>query len=163
MKPFRWWYVALIALILVGGSVGLVYMLLRTSTACNFPSSVRRDASIQLYCPEQAKLPQGVISNTASATIDSGAVLYSLQDGSSTLAVSLQRKPSADKLNNFVINLIPLHFSVDTPVGKAQTGVSNDQSLTTLPTNSSTWIIITAPKDYDLDRLTQILKSLRAD
>jgi hypothetical protein len=131
---------------------------------CDFSPSLREKArNRKLYCPDPKKLPAGVTSKLSGATYGQGAVVYSITDGSSTIAVSLQQKPDKDKLANFVVNIIPLHFDADTPVGKAQTGVSQGRSLTSLPTDSSTWILISAPQDYNIDRLTEILKTFQAD
>ncbi len=129
-----------------------------TQKACAFSSEIVEKAhDIPLYCIDERKLPSGIVSHTASAHFGSGAVIYNVVDGNETLSVSLQKKPDEKQLANFVPNIIPLHFQVDTPIGKASIGVHEKQTIVSLPTTSSTWIIITGPASYDPDKMTRLL------
>jgi hypothetical protein len=119
---------------------------------------------MRLYCIDEQPLPSGVSGSSKTATYGEGAVIYSLRDNGSTLSLSLQKKPSEKELANFVANLIPLHLEIDNPVGKASVGVHSGQTLISLPTKGSdTWMLITAPADYDPDRATALLKHIVKD
>jgi hypothetical protein len=155
----------LAAAVIIGGTAYFVSDRSKSVTHhCDFPASVReKSGDRKLYCPDSKSLPSGVVSKTGEATYGRGAVVYSIVDGTSTIAVSLQTKPDKEHLANFVPNIIPLHFDVETPIGKAQVGVSGNSFITSLPTSSTTWILVTGPKDYSLDKLTPILKTFRQD
>lgn len=149
--------------VIVMGSIGtLMYHNLHTQARCPFPSAILKTADVHLYCPNETTLPSAVTSNVRHATTNNQTVIYDIHDGSVTLAVSLQEKPSDAQLANFVQNLIPLHIDTQTTIGTAQTGVSNNRSLTSLPTPTDTWIIVTAPASYDTNRLVMILKAFQA-
>jgi hypothetical protein len=155
---------SLFIVIVLGGAILIWSKAQQPAKHCDFSPTLRQQVgSLKLYCLNASKLPAGVTTQSSRATYGNGAVLFPIQDGANTLSVTLQPKPTKDQLTNFTANLIPLHFDVNTPVGKAQTGISQGRSLTSLPTNTSTWIILTAPKDYNIDRLTKILKAFQAD
>lgn len=113
---------------------------------------------MQLYCMDERELPKGVISNTKTADYGEGAVVFTVKDGKDTLNVSLQKKPSGNMVQKFIVGVIPLNFDVQTPVGKAKTGVYQGQSITSLEAGSKTWVLITGPGNYSPDRLTVLLK-----
>jgi hypothetical protein len=143
------------------GSGFYVLKFRKPASKCDFPDTITSESTgLTLYCPDATKLPDGITVDLSKASSSSNAVIYPIHDGTTTLSVSLQPKPPKDQLTNFITHIIPLHFDVDTNVGKGAIGVTNQgQSLLDLPTKSSTWIFVTGPKDYDSQRLTKIAQS----
>lgn len=157
-------YVAIAVSLLIVGGVLTSLGASNDSNNCDFSSSIRQaTGSLQLYCLNASKLPRGVTTSLSDASFGNGALLYSVRDGSSTLSVTLQHKPTKDQLANFTVNVIPLHFDVDTTIGKAQIGATKDQTIMSLPTASTTWILVSAPLNYSPDKLTQIAKAFIQD
>ncbi len=155
--------IVLIVTLLCG--IGIWWYIAHTpSHACNFTDRIRNTASnIQLFCFDTTKLPSDVTSDTTQAIIQDSALIFSAKDNTTTIAVSLQKNPGTEKVKTFIEKIIPLHLETDTSIGKGLTGISGDQSITSLSTSSDTWIIITTPKDYDPDRLIKILQAFQQD
>ena len=148
-----------LAVVVIGAAASGGWWYTHQKGPCSFPKSLEKEAeNLQLYCMDERKLPKGVISNTKTADYGEGAVVFTLKDGKNTLNVSLQQKPKGDMLSKFIVGVIPLNFDVQTPVGKAKTGVYQGQSITSLEAGQKTWVLITGPGDYSPDRLTVLLK-----
>jgi hypothetical protein len=130
---------------------------------CDFPALLHKETSFPLFCVDPQKLPKGAVSHAARASGNRETVLFAIQDGQQTLSVSQQHKPPQDQLVNFVSNVIPLHFEVNTSVGKAYVGVSQKKTLVSLPTKDTTWILVTAPENYDPDKMTNVLQAFTKD
>jgi hypothetical protein len=153
-----------VAVLVLGGGL-YTFQHRKPARNCDFPKDITQASTgLKLYCPDAAKLPGGITVDLAKASSSANAVIYPIHDGPTTLSASLQPKPTADQLTNFVANIIPLHFDANTSIGKGAIGVTNQgRSLLELPTTSSTWILVTGPKDYDSDRLVKIAKAFVAD
>ena len=163
-RPSRrqWALSGLTCLLLAGGAGGFV-IFSQSADASPIPSSYKSAVDYPVYYPDPSKLPANYHLNTNSfSTPAKGIILYTLSGKSGTvLNVSLQDKPSASNLKAFNSQRIPLHTTVDTPVGQAVVGAIGNQSVVSLPTSSKTWIIVTAPYDIDQSQLDQVLKSFK--
>ena len=130
------------------------------------PKSITSSVSFPIYYPDQSKLPAGYTLDASSfkQPVQNG-VNYTVDYGNrQELVFSLQPKPPASELQNFVANYIPLHNSFQAPTGQALLGAYNTktgtETLVSLPTGSNTWIIITAPYNINQDQLKQVIGSL---
>lgn len=131
------------------------------------PAAVSQAVSFPVYYPDQAKLPAGYVLdlNSFKTPVKNG-VAYSVSYGNNQkLVFSLQAKPSANELESFKANYIPLRIDYQTDIGQAEIGAYNNhgnvQTLISLPTKTNTWIIITAPYDTNQDKLKKVLNSLK--
>lgn len=127
------------------------------------PTSVSKSVSFSIYYPDPKKLPKGYVLDTNSfANPVKNGVSYTVSYGNNQKMVfSIQPKPSDSALKTFEGSYMPLRTAYQTPVGQAELGAYNSKTLVSLPTNSSTWIIITAPPNINQDQLKQVLQSIK--
>ena len=129
------------------------------------PQNISQLVSFPIYYPDPNKLPKGykLDVKSFSAPLKNG-VTYTVNYGNDNKIVfSVQPKPSADELLTFDGNFLPLRTSYQTAVGQAEIGAYNLKTLVSLPTNSSSWIIITAPPNINQDQLKQVLSAITKD
>jgi hypothetical protein len=154
-------------LILAAGAGAWIYLHRPVSPV---PKEFRKGLTFTIYYPDQKKLPTGyVLDKTSFANPHDNTLLYRVNYGNGKkLTFALQIKPSADDIESFYANLIPLRNKMDVPAGHAEIGAYNNagkidtQSVVSLPTATNTWIIITGPADIDQGQLKQVLESIRS-
>ncbi len=134
----------------------------------SIPATITSGLSFTVYYPIQKKLPKGYTFNTGSFSRPlSEGINYTISyEPSQTVVFSLQPKPSSESLQTFEASYIPLRNSYETSIGQAELGAYNIKGKTKtlvslIPTQSNTWIIITAPYNISQDQLKQILNSLQ--
>jgi hypothetical protein len=152
----------ILVLAAVGGFVYYHSKPVKKNVSINpIPNSYRSSVDFPVYYPVPSKLPEGYTLASKSYTIPATDVLvYAINYGDGQhIDVSLQNKPSVTALSEFVKIHIPLHSTDITPVGQATIGVLNNQSVTSLPTDTNTWIITSAPVNINQDQLKQVLDS----
>lgn len=148
-----------------GASIGMWLYLHRSVSPV--PKSIQKSVSFPIYYPEQAKLPAGYNLDLRSFKnpVPNGISYIVRYSNGNKLVFSLQEKPSDSELQSFNANYIPLRNEVHTNIGLAEIGAYSKQgkveTLVSLPTNSPTWIIITAPYNINQDQLKEILKSFK--
>jgi hypothetical protein len=153
-------------LIMLGGVAGGWLFLHREISP--IPKSLRNSVNFTVYYPDPKKLPTGYSLNVSSFQIaqKNGVLYYVTYDGDKKIAFSVQEKISDVDLQSFYTNYMPLHQDFATPAGKAQIGASSssgaEKTLVSLPTNTNTWLLITAPLDINQDKLKQVLSSIRS-
>jgi hypothetical protein len=153
-------------LVLTGGGAGGWFFTHRSVSPV--PKNIQSAVSFPIYYPDQKKLPTGYTLDLQSFKVpQKNGVAYSVDYGlSQKLIFSVQPKPSNAELESFNASYIPLRNDYQTPVGKAEIGAYNShgvlESLISLPTNGSTWLIITAPYNVNQDQLKQVLQSIKA-
>jgi hypothetical protein len=127
------------------------------------PKAIRQSVDFPVYYPDPKKLPSGYTLNLSSfKTPIKNGVTYSVSYGNGKqLVFSVQPKPSPAELQTFDGNYLPLKTTYQTPVGQAEIGAYNLKTLVSLPTSSSTWIIITAPPNINQGQLKQVLSSIK--
>jgi hypothetical protein len=131
------------------------------------PAAIQKSVSFPVYYPDEHLLPAGYTLDTNSfKTPQQNAVLYKVTYGKDqALTFSVQPKVSAEELQHFYENFMPLRTDYKTAVGQAEIGAYNNhdklQTLVSLPTDSKTWLIITAPADINQKQLKQVLSALR--
>lgn len=148
-------------IIITAGIGSWLYM---NSVRSPVPKNISKQVNFPIYYPDQKKLPPGyTLSKSSFKSPQPGAVLYVVYyDKNQKLVFSVQQKPSDSDLAAFVKNYIPIHRQVLTLVGTATIGAIGKQTVVSLPTDSNTWIIVTAPANvYGTDALAQVLKALK--
>lgn len=136
------------------------------ATPSPIPAYITKAVSFPLYYPMQKDLPAGyrLDLNSFKHPVQNGVVYAVVNDRGQKLIFSLQPKPSEGDLQNFTSSYIPLHNTYQTPSGQALLGAyktkEGTETFVSLPTNSNTWIIVTAPYNIDQTQLKQVLSSL---
>jgi hypothetical protein len=154
--------------VLVLIAIGLGIWLFLHRGASPVPKNIKSAVSFPIYYPDQKKLPDGYTLdiNSFKNPVKDGVAYLVRYGAGKKLVFSLQNKPLSADLQQFNSNFIPLHNELRTDIGTAEIGAYNAkgslQTLISLPTNESTWIIITAPPDVNQDQLKHILKSIRS-
>lgn len=160
----RWLIVFLVTVVVILIALGIFLYLKVNNGLLPDPikSSVSKTLPYNIYYTDQKKLPSGYYLDPSSFQVTSdGAVTYNVNYGNNqTLYFSLEKKISSNQLNTFYTNYIPLHLTKSSPVGTATIGVIHNQTVVSIPTNTNTWIIITAPLNYDQKNLQQVLNSI---
>jgi hypothetical protein len=154
-------------LVLSGGYGGWFYLHRSVNPV---PAKFRKDLTFTVFYPDKKKLPAGyVLDENSFSNPHDNTLLYRVTYGDGKkLTFALQVKPSADDIESFYANLIPLRNKMDVPAGHAEIGAYNNagkidtQSVVSLPTETNTWIIITGPADIDQGQLKQVLESIRS-
>jgi hypothetical protein len=169
-KP-RWPWLVGMALILVIAAAAILSTHHPNRAAVSsspVPANIVRAVNFKVYYPDQSKLPAGyTFDKNSFANPVSNGISYEVNyDNGKKIVFSLQSKPADNELQVFNSNYIPLRTDYQTAIGQAEIGAYNNhgkvQSLVSLPTHSSTWIVITAPYDIDQAALKQILNSLKS-
>jgi hypothetical protein len=133
----------------------------KTMTINPIPSYYRSSVDFPVYYPLPSKLPNGYTLASRSYTLPAKNVLvYAINYANGQhIDVSLQNKPSVTALSEFVRVHIPLHTVDNTSIGQATIGVLNNQTVASLPTNTGTWIITSAPININQLQLERVLGS----
>lgn len=148
-----------ILLILIGGFGTWFYVYKNSSLV---PKSISQSVTFPVYYPNPKKLPKGYTLNLNSfKTPIKNGVTYTVSYGNGKKIVfSIQLKPSGSTIQTFVGNYMPLRTAYQTAVGEAEIGAYNLKTLVSLPTNSNSWIIITAPPNINQRQLEQVLSAI---
>jgi hypothetical protein len=131
------------------------------------PKNIVQGVSFPIYYPVQKILPVGYTLdlNSFEQPRQNGISYMVSNNKGQKLVFSLQPKPSSSALQNFEANYIPLNNSYQTANGQALIGAYNTktgiETLVSLPTDSSTWVIITGPSNINQTQLKQVLSSLK--
>jgi hypothetical protein len=132
------------------------------------PKAIAAGVNFPIFYPLQSKLPVGYTLNRNSfkRPIQNGVTYTVSNSMGQQLVFSLQQKPSANDLQNFQTNYIPLHNIFLTSNGQALLGAyntkTNTETLVSLPIdNANTWIVLTAPYNINQSQLHQVLNSLQ--
>ncbi len=126
------------------------------------PLSIRNKVPFNVYYPISSKLPKGYYFDAKSLSATNITVVFDVKTSSDqSLIFSEQAKPSASALQIFYSRYMPLHFNFKTSVGNAGIGVINNRTVASLPTNTNTWILLSAPSSINQTRLRQTLSAIR--
>lgn len=153
----------LIVMLIVAGGVAGIWAYDHRSDSL-VPKVVRGKIDFPIYYPDPAKLPAGFVLDSSSfKSVSPEAVLYIVNYGTNKkLVFTVQKKPSDSELDNFNKQYIPIHRQVSTSVGTATIGAIGNQTVVSLPTKDSSWILMTgAPDMYNTSNLAQVLKAIR--
>jgi len=159
-KPLPLLLLTAALLVLIGSSSAWFYIHHNSSPV---PKSISQSVTFPVYYPAPQKLPNGYTLNLNSfkTPVKNGVTYTVSYDNNKQIVFSIQPKPSASELQTFNGNYLPLKTSYQTAVGQAEIGAYNLKTLVSLPTNSSTWIIITAPSNINQGQLKQVLSSIK--
>jgi hypothetical protein len=125
------------------------------------PKNIRNAVKFNMYFPNPAQLPAGYNLDINSFSKSSQAVLYTVSYGSNShLIFTVQRKPSSADIQGFYKNHLPLTIPIQTHVGTAALGVLQNETVISLPTNTNSWIIMTAPLNANQNTLKQVMKAI---
>ena len=146
----------------------VVFIYQQVSVAPNpVPLNVRSKLDFPIYYPVLSKLPKGYTLNLKSFSYPTKNVLVFSVDYASNnkITFSEQKKPSATEIQAFYADYMPLRNNYQTPVGQAEISAYNNggstlETVVSLPTNTSTWIIITAPPNINQNQLDQVLSAI---
>jgi hypothetical protein len=167
------------AVIVVGLVLTVVLALSHDWRRNPFSSSVLSEFKTQSYYPTY--LPKGYALQTASVTVTGGALTFILSNGDTTqtLFFSEQVMPKGTDLQSFYQTQIPDAITATTPYGGAVIGhyanvsplekehlgsnrVRNAHTTTIASlATPETWILITAPSDFSVAQLKQVVLGLR--
>jgi hypothetical protein len=153
----RWPLIIIPVVLLVGGVLALLWWMPHDPV----PSNVKKAVAFPVYYPLQSKLPDGYTLDTSSFRASDQAVVYTISYGQNQkIVTTVQKRPDDNELANFYKNTIPIHRDVLTLVGKAAVGAIGDQTFVSLPTDDTSWLILTGPSTIDRDQLDAVLKSI---
>jgi hypothetical protein len=124
------------------------------------PLRLRQAVNFSVYYPAPSKLPVGYRLDTSSFTGSAQAIVYVVRYSNQKLTFTVQQKPSESDIQDFYHTHLPLHTTVSTRLGEAAIGAIGSQTVVSLPTKSSAWLLVTGPPNVDKGELTQILESL---
>jgi hypothetical protein len=163
-KPLKIKKLLIGTLFIVLIAVVISVLLVVNKNTSPIPKDIQKSVSFPVYYPDTSKLPAGFSLDKSSITKPQpDVVVYSVKYGNGKKIIfSVQKKPSDSDIKAFNSQRISLHTEVSTPIGKAEVGAIGDQSVTSLSTNSKSWIIITAPYEMSYKKLTPVLNALRA-
>jgi hypothetical protein len=109
----------------------------------------------------QNDLPSGYVFNVQAISSSNQTVLYTVGYGhNQKLIFTEQDRPSDIAIKGFYSVHMPLYIPVDTSVGTAALGELNHETVISLPTNTNTWILMTAPLNADQSQLKKVVRSL---
>jgi hypothetical protein len=164
-KAQLWAVVVIIIIIIVIGTFLLAAQARRhmQSSLVNsaVPYGIRQRVDFTIYYPDNNKMPAGYRYNPSTLHATKNAADYAIdKDGTQLFAVTIQSKPSAAALQTFYTHNLPLSTIIVTPIGTANVGTINLQSVISLPTNGNSWLILTTPQPIQTATLTKILNAM---
>jgi hypothetical protein len=124
------------------------------------PPSVSHQVHFDIYYPDPTRLPSGYSLDAQSFTANHTTVLYKIHHGDQELIVTLQQKPSTLAIQTFYHVHMPLTITVPTKVGTASLGVLNNETVVSLPTNTNTWLLMTAPLNADEAQIRRVIQAM---
>lgn len=154
--------ILILVVIVVIGGLGTWFFLHKNSSPV--PKTISQAVDFPVYYPNPKNLPSGYSLNLGSFNLPvKNGVTYKVSYGNGkNIVFSLQPKLSASDYQTFEGNYLPLKTPYQTPIGQAEIGAYNLETLVSLPVSgSNTWIIITAPGNINQDQLQQVLSSLK--
>lgn len=126
------------------------------------PLAIRQSVNFDIYYPDPAKLPAGYHLDTRSFSSNNLAVVYRVNYGNGQkLVFSDQEKPSDGDIQQFYAKHMPLHINVSTSVGTAAIGIIGTKAVASLPTNSNSWLLVTAPSNFDSNVFARVLRTIQ--
>jgi hypothetical protein len=137
---------------------------LSTSGSDNpIPNKFTSNLGFTAYYPSPSNLPSGYHLDKDSFNSPAKDVLvYTVSSSNTHLTVSLQNKPSSYDLAQFVKQHLALNTTLATSVGVATIGSLNDETVASLPTNKTTWIIVSSQNNVSKSVLDTLLKSFKS-
>jgi hypothetical protein len=147
----------LIFLIAVGGTIFSVVH--HTSPISEV---IKKQVKFDVYYPDPAKIPAGYSVDYSDISVTPQALIYTINGHALLkLFVSEQTKPPEVQLHYFYTNQMQLHTDIKTNVGTAAVGAIGAQTVVSLPTNTNTWLLISANQPETAASLRQILVAFR--
>jgi len=165
------------ALTAVGAALVVVLAVTQGRPQNPFSATVLTQFKAQSYYPTY--LPEGYALQSATATMTGGALTFVVSNGNKTRALFFSeqvKRPTFD-LKSYYQNQIPDQTGFGTKYGDAVVGhflnisalqkqhLGNTNAEPTAAVGSlnttQTWVLVTAPKDFNLDVLKQIVLGLR--
>lgn len=149
-----------IAVVLI---LGLIYLLNKKSNYLPYPISEQavKQLGFNIYYPDRQLLPGGYSLNMNSFSSANQVLIFSVSyNNNQNIVFSEQMKPSDSRIQTFYSKYIPLNTSLSTSIGVATIGAITTQTIASLPTNTNTWIIITAPRNINQAKLGQVIKAI---
>ena len=164
-KISKWYYIVSGIIILAVVVIGLVGWFITRQPAGTLPYPVSRTQIKQLgfdiYYPSQKLLTSGYTLNKSSFEATNQVLIYSVSYGNDQKIVfSDQNKPTNTQIQAFYARNLPLSTTLQTNIGLATIGAVNLQTIVSIPTNTNTWIIATAPGNINQRNLDQVIKSI---
>lgn len=152
-----------IVLIILG--IGGFSILLSRQPANTLPlpvsSQIANKLSFNIYYPNQKLLPEGYFLDKSSFTVTNQVLIFSVSNSyNQQLIFSDQAKPSNSIIEEFYTRNIPLNTTLSTDIGLATIGAINTRTIVSIPTDTNTWIIVTAPGNISQENLIQVLRSI---
>jgi hypothetical protein len=145
-------------------AAGLFYYFLFIKDKNTLPLPISRQTvkSLQfdIYYPNKKMLPSSYVLNTSSFSYSEQTLIYTVTGGLSKIIFSNQLKPDNAQIQQFYATKMPLHTTLNTSIGTATIGSINGQTIVSIPTNTNTWVIMTAPQTVNQQDLSQIINSI---
>lgn len=169
MKPSRkikrWYFVvpgvAIVIIVIVGSVIWFATRQPSGTLPYPIPKSEAKQLGFDIYYPSQKLLPAGYTLNAGSFDTTNQVLIYSVSYGANQKIIfSDQAKPNSNQILQFVNDNIPLNTSLETNVGLATIGAIKTRAVISMPSNTDTWLIITAPGTINQAILNQVLKSI---
>lgn len=159
----KWFVIGIILFLIVTG--GVVFYVTNLKSNNNLPLPIPKQTAATLgfdiYYPNQKLLPAGYVLNKNSFSYNDQALIYTVSYGNNQhVAFSVQRKLSSDQLAQFYAKNMPLRINLDTDIGTAALGSINLESVASLPTNTNSWLLISAPGGINQSEFKEVIKSL---
>ena len=141
---------------------GLVFIYYRNKEQNPIPLGIRQNTPFPIYYPDPKKMPPDYKLDINSLSSRQGVVVYAINYKSTKkLVISEEPKLAAADLQYFYAHHLPLHTTLSTSIGTATIGAIGSQSVTSLPTNDNTWLLITAPSNINESQLKELILSLK--
>jgi hypothetical protein len=151
--------VALVLICLLAVSATIFSLVHHTSPISEV---IKKQVKFDVYYPDPTKIPAGYSVDYSDISVTPQALIYTINGPALLkLFVSEQTKPPEVQLHYFYTNQMQLHTDVKTNVGTAAVGAIRAQTVVSLPTNTNTWLLISANHSETAASLRQILVSLR--
>jgi hypothetical protein len=148
----------ILILILIGFTTNKLYPNLLNPTPFN--TEIKESVGYSLYYPKD--LPQNFkIESDSVQEADPGVVVYAISDEDGhRLTVSMQRLPEGLNLEPLT-NSLQDTYEIDTPLGKAMVGKTENGMLIANLIVDETWIIVNTPNaNITTDQMNTVLQGL---
>jgi hypothetical protein len=153
----RWWLmVTVLAVVII--IVVVITLIVSKTPPDPLPESVKSKANFTLYYP--TSIPAGFHFDEAAYDPSTHVVTYDYTTSEGDkLYFSLQPKPGNFDFNNFYKKQLSGTIQTSTPLGIANIGVLQKETVSSIVANK-TWIIIGAGGNVNIALLEQVSKSL---
>jgi len=146
--------------------IGLVVWFINRQPTGTLPYPISKSEAKQLgfdiYYPSQKLLPAGYTLNKGSFEITDQVLIYSVSYGvNNKIIFSDQAKPTNTQIQAFYAKYLPLSTTLLTPTGLATIGAIKLETVVSIPTNTNSWIIATAPANINQSDLDKVMRSVK--